>query len=65
MAKVNPAEFVEQVRTEARKVTWPTRREVTQTTVMVLIMTSMLSVFFLGVDQIVGRGVKLLLSVAS
>jgi preprotein translocase subunit SecE len=62
--RTSPGEFVSQVRAETAKVTWPTRRETIITTIMVLIMTTVLSVFFLGVDQILGRLVKLLLSVA-
>jgi preprotein translocase subunit SecE len=46
-------------------VTWPTRRETITTTIMVLIMTSILAVFFIGVDQILGRIVKYLLSLAA
>jgi len=65
MAKTSPGEFVRQVRAETAKVSWPTRRETITTTIMVLIMTSVLSLFFLGVDQVLGRFVKLLLSFAS
>jgi preprotein translocase subunit SecE len=62
--RVSPGEFVRQVRAETAKVSWPTRRETITTTIMVLIMTSLLSVFFLGVDQVIGRFVKFLLSLA-
>ncbi len=65
MAKTSPSEFVRQVRAETAKVSWPTRRETITTTIMVLIMTSVLSVFFLGVDQVLGQLVKLLLSLAN
>ena len=65
MAKVSPAVFVRQVQDETRKVVWPTRRETVTTTIMVLIMTSLLSVFFLGVDSLLGSFVKFLLSLAS
>jgi preprotein translocase subunit SecE len=64
MAKPSPAEFVNQVRQEARKIAWPTRRETMMTTVMVLIMTAILAVFFLGVDQVIGRLVQFLLTFA-
>lgn len=64
MAKVSPGEFVRQVRTETTKVSWPSRRETVLTTVMVMIMTTLLAIFFLGVDQILGRTVKFLLSLA-
>ncbi|MGH7019251.1 MAG: preprotein translocase subunit SecE [Brevundimonas sp.] len=65
MAKtINPGTFVRQVRQETAKVTWPTRRETMVTTVMVIVMTTVLSVFFLGVDQVLGRIVQLLLDIA-
>ena len=47
MAKTNPFEFLQQVREEANKVTWPTRREVMISTAMVFIMVALASVFFL------------------
>ncbi len=62
--RVSPGEFVRQVRVEMAKVSWPSRRETITTTIMVLIMTTLLSVFFLGVDQVLGRIVKFLLSLA-
>ncbi|MCJ7421790.1 preprotein translocase subunit SecE [Sphingomicrobium astaxanthinifaciens] len=51
MAKPSPAEFISQVRAEARKVVWPTRKETIQTAIMVLIMTAILAFFFLGIDS--------------
>ena len=65
MAKTSPGEFVRQVRVETAKIAWPTRRETITTTIMVLIMTTVLSLFFLGVDQVLGRLVKLLLGLAA
>ena len=65
MARTSPSEFVRQVRVEALKISWPTLRETGAMTIMVLIMTSVLSIFFLGVDQVLGRMVKLLLSLAN
>ena len=62
--RVSPGEFVRQVRVEMAKVTWPSRRETITTTIMVLIMTAMLSIFFVGVDQVLGRFVKFLLTLA-
>ena len=60
MAKVNPFEFIQQVRSEVSKVTWPTRRETMITTVMVLIMVFLASMFFFLADQILGWGIGLL-----
>ncbi|MEM7429313.1 MAG: preprotein translocase subunit SecE [Pseudomonadota bacterium] len=61
MAKTNPFEFMQQVRAETNKVTWPSRKETMITTVMVLIMVALASVFFLIADQILSWGVKLIL----
>ena len=52
MAKTNPFEFIQQVRQEGAKVTWPTRRETLITTVMVMIMVALAALFFLGVDAV-------------
>ena len=49
----NPFEFIQQVRAEAAKVTWPSRRETMITTLMVLIMVVLASVFFVAVDQLI------------
>ena len=61
MAKVTPGEFVNQVRSEGSKVVWPTRKETVTTGIMVMIMTSLLAVFFLGVDAFFSTVVKFLL----
>ena len=52
MAKTNPVEFLQEVREEARKITWPSRRELMVSTVMVFIMVIVASIFFLGVDAV-------------
>ena len=52
MAKTNPVEFLQEVRDEARKVSWPSRRELVVSTIMVMIMVVVASLFFLGVDAI-------------
>jgi len=51
VAKVRPTEFFRQVRTESAKISWPTRRQTVTTGIMVLIMTSVLAIFFFGVDS--------------
>ena len=61
--RASPGQVVREVRQEMAKVTWPTRRETVVTTIMVLIMTTILAIFFLGVDQVLGRLIKLVLSV--
>ncbi len=57
MAKTNPFEFIQQVREEAAKITWPSRKETMVSTVMVLIMVALASVFFLVIDTILSWGV--------
>jgi len=64
VAKVSPVEFMRQVRAETNKVSWPSRKETVMTAVMVVIMTSLLAIFFLGVDSAFDAIVKGLLSLA-
>ncbi len=61
MAKTNPMEFIEQVRSETSKVTWPTRKETVITTIMVMIMVFFASMFFLGADYLLSSVVGLVL----
>lgn len=61
MAKTSPAQFIQQVRQEVSKVTWPTRKETTVTTAMVLVMVIFAALFFLLVDQILASGIRLIL----
>ncbi|MGJ8535970.1 MAG: preprotein translocase subunit SecE [Parasphingopyxis sp.] len=65
MAKVNPGEFIRQVRAETSKVVWPTRQETIQTGIMVMIMTAVLAVFFLGVDSFFNMIVRFLIGLVS
>jgi preprotein translocase subunit SecE len=64
VAKTSPVEFVKQVQTETRKIAWPTRRETIMTGVMVMIMTTLLGSFFLGIDSIFDMIVNALLRLA-
>jgi preprotein translocase subunit SecE len=61
MARCNPFQFVQEVRQEVAKVTWPTRKEVWITTLAVLIMVALASVFFMLADQLLGWLVSLVL----
>ena len=65
MAKVNPSEFFKEVRAESAKIVWPTRKETVTTAIMVLIMTTILAVFFFGVDSVFKATVKGLLGFLS
>ena len=60
---INPAQFVAQVRAEAAKVVWPTRKEAGLTTLMVFIMATLVAIFFFLVDQVMAIGVDMLLNV--
>jgi preprotein translocase subunit SecE len=62
VARTSPGEFIRQVRAETAKVHWPTRRETVATAIMVVIMTSLLGIFFFGVDAFFSTLVKFLLS---
>jgi len=53
MAKVSPFRFLQEVRAEMAKVTWPSRRETLITTAMVFVMVAIASIFFLIADQII------------
>jgi len=61
--RTNPFTFLQQVRTEASKVVWPSRRETAISTVMVLVMAILASLFFLVADQVMSLGVTYLLGV--
>ena len=63
MAKTNPIMFLQQVRAEINKVVWPSRNETLISTVMVLIMVLLASLFFLAADQVIAWVVQLLLSI--
>ncbi len=58
---MNPAQFVAQVRAEAAKVVWPTRKEAGMTTVMVFVMTILVAIFFFFVDWLLQTGINFLL----
>lgn len=65
MAKTNPFTFLQQVRSEVGKVTWPTQRETAVTTVMVFVMVFLAAVFFFLADQLMSMGIGFLLGVGS
>jgi preprotein translocase subunit SecE len=61
MAKTNPLQFVQQVRSEVSKVVWPTRREVIVTSIMVFIMAMLTALFFFFVDWMIRIGLQFIL----
>jgi preprotein translocase subunit SecE len=63
MAKFSPFKFLQEVRVEGDKVTWPTRRETAITTLMVFIMVGVASIFFLLADQVMRIAVTFVLGI--
>jgi preprotein translocase subunit SecE len=61
VAKTSPGEFIRQVRTEAAKVVWPTRKETARTAIMVLIMAGLLAIFFFLIDSLFSTVVQFLM----
>lgn len=62
-SKTNPFTFLQQVRAETSKVTWPSRRETMISTAMVLVMVIFAALFFFAADQLIGWLIGLVLSV--
>jgi len=58
LARLDPAQYVRDVRTEVAKVTWPSRKETLITTGLVLAMSALAAVFFLVVDQVIALGMR-------
>ena len=61
MARTNPIQYIQQVRSEVSKVVWPTRREVLLTTVMVFILAALTALFFSLVDLTIQFGLRTVL----
>jgi preprotein translocase subunit SecE len=64
-SKTNPFTFLQQVRAEASKVTWPSQRETMISTAMVLVMVVLAALFFFASDQLIGWLISLVLSVGN
>jgi preprotein translocase subunit SecE len=65
MAKVSPFKFLQEVRAETQKVTWPSRRETMITTLMVFIMVTAASIFFLLADTVIRYFITLVLGIGN
>lgn len=59
----SPFKFMQEVRTETSKVTWPTRRETVVTTIMVFVVVAFASLFFFFADMIIRFAITLLLGI--
>jgi preprotein translocase subunit SecE len=64
-SRTNPFAFLQQVRSETAKVTWPSRRETGISTLMVFIMAGLAATFFFAADQLMGWVVGLILHVGN
>jgi len=64
-SKSNPLTFLQQVRTETLKVTWPSRRETMISTIMVLVMVVFAALFFFAADQLIGWLLSFVLNVGN
>ena len=65
MARVSPGTFINQVKVESAKIVWPSRKETAMTALMVVIMTSVLAIFFFAVDSAFSAIVHSLLGLLS
>ncbi|MGA2125966.1 MAG: preprotein translocase subunit SecE [Xanthobacteraceae bacterium] len=65
MARTNIFKFLQEVRAETQKVTWPSRRETAITTAMVFVMVTAASIFFLVADQLMRLAVTMVLGFGS
>ena len=65
MAKTNPAQFIREVRQEMNKVTWPSRKETTVSTIMVVLLATIAAVFFLVVDGVIGAVIRMILELGA
>ena len=63
MATANPFKFIQQVRSEVSKITWPTRREVLLTTIMVFVMSAIAALIFALVDLLIRSGIQSVLNI--
>ncbi len=63
MAEINPAKFVREVRQEMDKVTWPTRKETSVSTMMVLVLVAIAALFFVLADWVIATLVRAILGI--
>jgi preprotein translocase subunit SecE len=64
-SKTSPITFLQQVRSEASKITWPSRRETMISTAMVLLMVVFAALFFFAADQLIGWIIRFVLNVGN
>lgn len=62
---VNPAAYIRQVRQEASRISWPSKKEMMASTVMVLVMVAVAMLFFLVVDGMASWGVRKIIEIGA
>ena len=65
MTKFAPAEYVRQVKAEMKKVTWPSRKETTTSTIAVFIMVTIAAIFLYFADQVLSFAVRMILALGA
>ncbi len=65
MARVSPAKFIQEVRQETAKVTWPSRKETITTTAMVFLMVVVVSIFLSATDWVIANALRLVLGIGA
>ncbi len=58
---LNPVVYFKQVKSEMKKVTWPTRKETTVSAIAVFVMVVISSIFLFAADQIIAFVIRLIL----
>ncbi len=58
MSSISPVKFLREVKIETGKITWPSRKETLITTAMVFVFVAIAALFFLGVDAVIGFGIR-------
>ena len=65
MAKTSPAKFIQEVRQETSKVTWPSRKETVTTTAMVFVMVVLVSLFLFVADLAIASTLRVVLGIGA
>lgn len=61
MAKTSPIDYIRQVRSEMKKVSWPSRKETTVSTIAVFIMVVLAALFLYASDQVISFVIRLIM----
>ncbi len=61
MAKTGPVQFIKEVKSESKKITWPSRQETTVSMIAVFIMVTISAIFLYFADQIIAYLIRLVM----